>query len=192
MKGNIHRIHFNIAAKIKADKFKNKKISAQLTGSFLAVSAVTAIVMGMGIYGMTVLKSKMNDLSQNRMENLITVFQVMNSVSNIQSSARNAIINYQNPELLNADLDTFAENNQTFQENQNAVLARSAQWLGKLQKSQKDYKTFESQNKLLFDPRSADKFRHHTAKRCRKRGAFRSGRIAGKAAEQVQDTERRF
>ena len=160
MKLKFDRVTFRKAGKKREKKTGkrkgagSRKLSALLVASFLSVSAVTALVTGMGIYGMSVLKDRMNDLSANRMENLITAFQVMTSVSSVQSSARDAVINYQNPDLLNADLNTFAENNQTFQDNQDALLVRAAsdEWRGKLQEAQDLYvKSFEVQGKAVFD-----------------------------------------
>lgn len=148
--------HFPFLKRNFTSRIGNRKISFILLTSFLSVSAVTALVMGMGIYGMVMLKNRMDDLSNKRMVNMIHIFDAMSGISSMQTSICDAVVNYQNPEIVSSDRNIYAQGAQAFLKYRDLILAQavadSGEWYHKLQQVNEEYsKDFTNQGDSVFD-----------------------------------------
>ena len=129
------------------------KIATRLVASFLAVSIITAIVGGVGFYGLTQMKTSMNDMYERRMVSLPIMTNILTSVSSIQSVSRDAVINYQTPDLLSADEKTFEESSKVYKNNHDKLLLTITTAVRKAQidTARKSYdEVFEPQIKQVF------------------------------------------
>ncbi|MVB09941.1 Methyl-accepting chemotaxis protein IV [Caprobacter fermentans] len=88
---------------------KRRGITLKLVFAFCAVSAASAVVAAMGIYGTSAANSAVSD--SNRMaQRLPVAARAMTSLSRIESAARDAVINFHNSELFEADQKSIEKN----------------------------------------------------------------------------------
>lgn len=135
-------------------KISDMKIATKLIGSFLAVSIITAIVGGVGIFGMAKLDASNNDMYSRRLVSMPIMTNVLTSMSSVQSTSRDATINYANSTLFAEDQKAFETYTQMYKTNDEALFktVNTTEWKTKLQNARKSYnETFEPQIKQVFE-----------------------------------------
>ena len=95
-------------------KQRDTTISRRLTLAFCFVSAISAALAGMGIYGLAAAGGAA-DRSNETMVSLPAAARVMTEVSAMESSVRDAVINFHNSELFNADVKALEQAGKTYE-----------------------------------------------------------------------------
>jgi len=135
-------------------KIKDIKIATKLIGSFLVVSIITAVVGGVGIYGMSKLDASNNDMYSRRLVSMPIMTNVLTSMLSVQSTSRDAAVNYTNSTQLADDEKAFETYTQMYKTNDEALFktVNTTEWKTKLQDARKSYnETFEPQIKQVFE-----------------------------------------
>ena len=83
-------------------KQRGNTVARKLLIAFLTLSAVIAAVSGMGIYSLSELTAAMGE-TEKAMDTLPAVTGMLTDLSAMQSSARDAVINFHNSDLYEAD-----------------------------------------------------------------------------------------
>ncbi|WP_411675986.1 methyl-accepting chemotaxis protein [Caproicibacter sp.] len=88
---------------------KRRGIALKLVLAFCAVSAASAVVAAMGVYGTSAANSAVSDANRIA-QRLPAAARAMTSLSRIESAARDAVINFHNSELFDADQKSIQKN----------------------------------------------------------------------------------
>ncbi|MGX8702564.1 methyl-accepting chemotaxis protein [Caproiciproducens sp.] len=98
--------------RIRHVRIRDMRISSKLVLSFLIVSLINVLVAGIGIFGLRTLEVGMSN-TLARMYSLPDITTAEVSLSNIQTTAQDALINYENPGIVQADqakIDSYLQN----------------------------------------------------------------------------------
>ena len=87
---------------------KDMTISRRLSLAFCLVSAISAALAGMGIYGLAAAGGAA-DRSNGIMVSLPSAARAMTEISAMESAVRDAVINFHNSQLFDADLEALEE-----------------------------------------------------------------------------------
>jgi len=140
--------------------FKNIKIGKRLIASFLAVSAITAIVGSIGIYGMSKLKASSDDLYSRRLVPMTSLTNVISSLACIQTVSRDALINSNDAATFEADQKAFDKYDQLYKASDDALLAsiNTTEWKTKIKNARKLYEiAFEPQMQEVIQKAKSNK-----------------------------------
>ena len=130
-------------------KIKDMTVSRKLLAGFLSVACISAILSGIGIYGLTQASATMAAM-QMRINSMPIVTNVLTSMSSMQSETRDAVLNCKNPDLFAWDSKSADQNNQLYKDNDTKLYATltTAEWKQKLGDARKKYESeFEPQMK---------------------------------------------
>lgn len=136
---------------------KDMKISRKLLAGFLAVSAISTGIAGIGIAGLLHSRTTMDGM-QMRMDSLPVITDVLTSMSSVQSASRDAVLNCQNQDVFEADAAAFDKYNQLYKDSDAKLYATltTDEWKQKLSQARKDYEAnFEPQIKQVLDDAKA-------------------------------------
>lgn len=129
------------------------KIGTRLVASFLAVSITTAFVGAVGFYGLKQMKTSINSMYERGTASISLMASALTSISSIQAISRDAVINYQTPDLLSADEKTFEKSSKTYKDSHDKLLLTIINPVRKTQMdtARKSYdEVFEPQIKQVF------------------------------------------
>lgn len=133
-------------------KLSDMNVSAKLISAFLIVTIISAILAGIGIFGLQQARTAMAAM-QMRINSMPVVANVQTSMSSVQSASRDAVINYKNADLFASDSQAVEKYNQLYKTNDSKLYATltTAQWREKLGAARKEYEsTFEPQVKQIL------------------------------------------
>ena len=138
---------------------KDMKISRKLVYSFLCISIITAIVGGIGIYGITKMKATSDDMYARRLVSMPYMTKSIQSLASIQAASRDAVINADDDATFQADEQAFEKYDEMFRTNSAALIKtiNTAEWIQKLQAANKSYdEEFVPEIKKVFDAAKSD------------------------------------
>ena len=130
-------------------KIKDMTVSKKLLAGFLSVACISAILAGIGIYGLAQARTTMAAM-QMRINTMPLVADAMTSMSSVQSEARDAVLNYKNADLFASASKSMDRYDQLYKENDKNLYATltTAEWRQKLGDARKKYESeFEPQMK---------------------------------------------
>ena len=131
---------------------KNKKISTALLSSFLAVCMIAAAISAIGIAGLLQMNTIM-DQTDHRIGSLPQLTNVLTSMSSISSTSRDALINFHNLDVFEADQKAYEQNKETYRKNESRLTAAvsDSQWRTRLKNARNLYDSqFEPQIDQAF------------------------------------------
>ena len=132
---------------------KNMKIGKKLVASFLLISIITALVGGVGIFGMAKLKTTSDDTYNRRLVPMTNLSNVMSSLTNIQYLCRDAIINHEDSSVFEDDQKAFERYDNLYRTNTDVILAsvNNSDWEKKLKNAKNLYLlAFQPQMQQIF------------------------------------------
>lgn len=131
---------------------KTTTISKKLLLAFISLSLITTVIAGMGIYSLLILRNAIT-VTETAMNSLPVITEELTNLSSMQSIARDAVINFHNMDLFEADKEKFEADAQKY----NASLSKltgidnSPEWKSKLDKAKSTYRnSLEPQLKQVF------------------------------------------
>ncbi len=119
----------------------NKKVSQTLIKAFVCVSIITAIVGGIGIYGITTVKAAEEDMYSRRLVSMTYLTDTMRSLASIQAVSRDIIVFSDDADTLKTDQDTMKKYDEMYRKNSAALIQTitSKDWADKLRAAEKSY-----------------------------------------------------
>ena len=145
--------------KIGRKRIHDIKISRRLAASFIIISLITAIVGGMGVYGISRIKATEEDMYNRRLGSMVYINNTISSLSNIRMVSQHAVLNAKDKDTLAADKQQFDKYEQVFKTNSSALTktVNSSEWKQKLQLAQDSYKNYFAPNiQKIFDSAQTD------------------------------------
>ena len=142
---------------ILTDKIKDMKISKRLKLSFISMAMIAVVVGAVGLLGMMRLTVSMSD-SQEHMNSLPVVADILTDISSLQSACRDAAIdadtNFQDSKALDGDRESFEKYARLYAADLKKLETAdiSDEWKKKLKNAGSLYTdTLEPQLKQVFD-----------------------------------------
>jgi methyl-accepting chemotaxis protein len=131
---------------------KKTSISRRLILAFLSLSLVTVIIAGAGIYSLLNLKNALT-VTESTMDILPIITAQMTNLSTMQSITRDAVINFHNSDLFEADSKKIQTYTKNFKDGQNKLLVsvKNLESKKQLEKSKQTYQsTLEPDIQQIF------------------------------------------
>lgn len=102
--------------KMNITRIRDMRISSKLMVSFLTISGISILIAAVGIYGLRSLETGMGH-TLTKMDSLQYIATAEVSLSAMQSAAQDALINYENPERVQADQKSIDSDSQSYIKN---------------------------------------------------------------------------
>ncbi len=137
---------------MKVKKIRDMTVSKKLLAGFLAAACISAVLSGIGIYGLAQARATMAAM-QMRINSMPIITDVLTNMSSVQSASRDAVLNYKNADIFAADSKAFDKYNQQYKDTDTKLYATltTAEWRQKLGDARKKYEsTFEPQMKQVL------------------------------------------
>ncbi len=133
-------------------KLNDLQISTKLLASFLIVAFLSALLAGVGIYGLAVMKSTLSN-TQNRMNSLPVLSSAKDSLLSIQATVRDAALNYSDTQSVESDEKEYTSFAQQYEAADNKLepMIDNAAWKAKVQSARKLYNdTYKLQSQQIL------------------------------------------